>query len=172
MRKKDSDRNICSSDSESDDKSLFAFGEMLLGEDQRKDPLDSDRIVEEKYEEKNDLCNIDLSRLDEDQVILLNPIKEEKEEEPVSNMGRMTTKNWIIKLWYHAYTLAIETVCKIRDALCGGCTRLKPKYRVKKKVELSHGNEVVSKCSDVVAEGGKHDSQLFHSFLMEEDLTR
>ncbi|EUD64252.1 hypothetical protein C922_05367 [Plasmodium inui San Antonio 1] len=117
FRRKSIYRHVDSSDSESDDNVLSSPDEMDLGENEEEDALDSDKIVEQKYEEKSDLCNISSSRLDQAQVILTSGVTKAEIEEAINNMEEVSSRNEIIKMRKDAYALEILTVCKMISAL-------------------------------------------------------
>ncbi|EUD63891.1 hypothetical protein C922_05727 [Plasmodium inui San Antonio 1] len=116
FRRNNSDGNLNSPDSESDDNVLSAHDEMDLGENE-EDALHSDRIVEQRYEEKSDLCNISSSRLEQAEVILTSGVTKGEVEQPMNNMEQVPSGNEIIKMWKHPYALEILTVCKMISAL-------------------------------------------------------
>ncbi|EUD66896.1 hypothetical protein C922_02480 [Plasmodium inui San Antonio 1] len=172
FRRNGIDRYVDASDSESDDNMLSAPDEMDLGENEEEDALDSDRIVEQKYEEKSDLCNIDSPRLDQAQVIITSDVTEAKVEQSMNNMEQVTSRNEIIKMWKHAYDLERRAVCKMISALFKYYEELKERYRVKEKHHLTHWNRVMSRCFDVLTKKEEHYNELFNNFIMKDDLTK
>ncbi|EUD63813.1 hypothetical protein C922_05806 [Plasmodium inui San Antonio 1] len=172
FRRGNSDRNVNSPDSESDDNVLSAPDEVDLGENEEEDALDSDRIVEKKYEEKSDLCNIDSPRLDQAQVILTSDVTRAEVDQPMNNMEQVPSRNEIIKVWEDAYALEKRAVCKMVSALFKYYEELKERYRVKEELDVTHWNRVMSRYFDVLTKKEEHYNKLFNSFIMKDDLTK
>ncbi|EUD64115.1 hypothetical protein C922_05506 [Plasmodium inui San Antonio 1] len=172
FRERNSDTNVSSSDSESDDDVLSAFDEMDLGENEEKDLLDADENVEEKYKGENDFCNVYSSRFEEGEMIFTSDVTEDELDELINNMEEFPSKNEIIKMWKRAYALEVQTIYKMLIALFEYSEELKDKHQVKEKLAFTHWDSVMSSCLDILTEREQHYSELFDAFIMKDDLTR
>ncbi|EUD67834.1 hypothetical protein C922_02023 [Plasmodium inui San Antonio 1] len=172
FRKRNSDTNVSSSDSESNDDVLSEFDEMDLGENEEEDAFDSDRIVEEKYEEKNDLCNIDSPRLDEAEVIFASDVTKEELHEQINNMEEVPSKDEIVTMWKRAYALEVQTISEMLIALMEYFEELKEKHQVEEEHAFTLWGGVMSIFSDVLTEREEHYNKLFYGFIMKDELTK
>ncbi|EUD62521.1 hypothetical protein C922_05857 [Plasmodium inui San Antonio 1] len=145
---------------------------MDLDENEEEDALDSDRIVEEKYEERNDLCNIDSPRLDEDDVIFVSDVTKEELDELINNMEEVPSKDEIIKMWKRAYALEGQEFYEMIDGLFEYYEELKGKHQVEEEPAFSLWSEVMSRCFDVLAEREQEYSKLFNGFILKDELTK
>ncbi|EUD64490.1 hypothetical protein C922_05130 [Plasmodium inui San Antonio 1] len=171
FREKNSDTNVSSSNSESDHV-LSGSDKMDLGENEEKDSLDSDPIIEQKYEEKNDFCNIFSPTFWEDAMISTSDVTEEELDQLISNIQEVPSKNEIIKIWKCAYALEVQTMSKMLISLFEYYEELKQKPRVREKLAFTHWDSVMCSCFDVLAEREQEYSKLFNDFIMKDELTK
>ncbi|EUD64208.1 hypothetical protein C922_05419 [Plasmodium inui San Antonio 1] len=171
LREGDSNKNLSSSDFESDHV-LSGSDKMDLGENEEKDGLEADENVEEKYEEKNDLCNIDSPRFDEAGVKFVTDLTKEQLDELINNMEEVPSKDEIIKMWKRAYALEGQEFYEMMNGLFEYYEELKGKHHVEEEPLFSLWSGVMSRCFHVVAEREQEYSKLFNVFIIKDGMTK
>ncbi|EUD64010.1 hypothetical protein C922_05605 [Plasmodium inui San Antonio 1] len=160
------------SQSESDDDMLSVFDEMDLTENEQEDALDSDQIVEGKYEEENDLCNISSATFWDSEMIFTSDVANEELDELISNIQEVPSKNEIIKMWKRTYALVVRAVCLMLIALMEYFEELKERHQIEEEDACVPWRRLISICFDVLKEKEEHYNRLFSSLILKGELTK
>ncbi|GAB67535.1 hypothetical protein PCYB_121030 [Plasmodium cynomolgi strain B] len=172
FRKRNSDKNASSSDSDSDDDALSGFDEIDLGENEEDDAFDSDKSVEEKYEEKNDLINADLPNYNEPEMIFVSDVTQEELNELINNMEEFPSKNEIIKMWKRSYALEVQGFYEMINGLFEYFEELKEKHQVEEEHASTQWSNVISIFYNILSEREEYYIKLFYGFIMKDQLSK
>ncbi|CAG9473110.1 unnamed protein product [Plasmodium vivax] len=173
LRRRHSNKNVSSSDSDSDDDAVLSgFGEIDSGENEEEDASDSDKNVDEKFEETNDLCNVNVPRFSEAEMIFTSDVTKEELDELINNMEEVPSKNEIIKMWKRAYALEGQGFYEMINGLFEYYEELKEKHQVEEEHASTQWGNVISIFYNILTEREEYYIKLFYDLILKDHLTK